>query len=115
SRIRVHPANPDLVFVAALGDPTQPSPERGVYRSRNGGATWEKVLYRDERSGAVDLAMDPNAPATLYATLWEVRRQPWQLWSGGAGSGLFKSTDGGDTWIELTRAPGMPAGPIGKI
>ncbi len=108
SRIRVHPSNPDLVYVAALGDPTQPSRARGVYRSRDGGTTWKQILFRDEQSGAVDLAMDPQNPSTIYATLWQVRRQPWQLWSGGPGSGLFKSTDGGDTWTDLTSSPGMP-------
>ena len=115
SRIRVHPSNPDLVYVAALGDPTQPSRARGVYRSSDGGTTWKQILFRDEQSGAVDLAIDPQNPSTIYATLWQVRRQPWQLWSGGPGSGLFKSTDGGDTWTDLTASPGMPAGPIGKI
>jgi photosystem II stability/assembly factor-like uncharacterized protein len=115
ARLRVHPANPDVVFAAALGDPAQASAARGVYRSRDGGATWQKVLFRDDRTGAVDLAIDPANPDTLYAALWQVYRIPWKLWSGGPGSGLFKSTDGGDTWIEITRAPGLPAGVIGKI
>ena len=115
ARLRVHPTNPDVVYAAALGDPTQPSRARGVYRSRNGGTTWELVLFRNDRTGAVDLVLDPRDPATLYAALWQVYRIPWQLWSGGAGSGLFKSTDGGDTWKEITRAPGLPDGVIGKI
>lgn len=115
SRIRVHPDDPDLVYVAALGDPTQPSPARGVYRSRDGGTTWKKILFRDDRSGAVDLAIDPRTPSTIYASLWQVRRRPWQLWSGGPGSGLFKSIDAGDTWTELTHARGLPPGPLGKI
>ena len=107
-RIRVHPTDPDRVYVAALGHPFGPNPERGVFRTTDGGDTWEKVLFRDERTGAVDLVMDPVDPDVLYATLWQVYRKPWRLWSGGEGSGIFKSTDGGDTWSELTRNPGLP-------
>ena len=114
-RIRVHPTNPHRVYVAALGHPFGPNPERGVFRTSDGGKTWEKVLFRDERTGAVDLVMDPSDPDVLYATLWQVYRKPWRLWSGGEGSGIFKSTDGGDTWSELTRNPGLPAGVLGKI
>ena len=114
-RIRVHPTNPDRVYVAALGHPFGPNPERGVFRTTDGGDTWEKVLFRDERTGAVDLVMDSSDPDVLYATLWQVYRKPWRLWSGGEGSGIFKSTDGGDTWSELTRNPGLPAGVLGKI
>ena len=114
-RIRVHPTNPGRVYVAALGHPFGPNPERGVFRTSDGGHTWEKVLFRDERTGAVDLVMDPGDPDVLYATLWQVYRKPWRLWSGGEGSGIFKSTDGGDTWSELTRNPGLPAGVLGKI
>ena len=114
-RIRVHPTNPDRVYVAALGHPFGPNPERGVFRTSDGGKTWEKILFRDERTGAVDLVMDPGDPDVLYATLWQVYRKPWRLWSGGEGSGIFKSTDGGDTWSELTRNPGLPAGALGKI
>ena len=114
-RIRVHPTDPDRVYVAALGHPFGPNPERGVFRTTDGGDTWEKVLFRDERTGAVDLVMDPVDPDILYATLWQVYRKPWRLWSGGEGSGIFKSTDGGDTWSELTRNPGLPAGLLGKI
>jgi len=115
SRIRVDPDNPDTVYVAALGDPTQPTAARGVYRSRDGGRTWTKVLFRDERTGAIDLALDPASPNTLYAALWEVKRIPWQLWSGGPGSGVFKSTDGGSTWSEITHASGLPGGVLGRI
>ena len=114
-RIRVHPTDPDRVYVAALGHPFGPNPERGVFRTTDGGRTWEKVLFRDEHTGAVDLVMDPSDPDVLYATLWQVYRKPWRLWSGGEGSGIFKSTDGGDTWGELTRNPGLPAGVLGKI
>jgi photosystem II stability/assembly factor-like uncharacterized protein len=115
SRIRVHPTNPDLAYIAALGDPYGPNPERGVYRTKDGGESWQNILFRDERTGAVDLAIDPNNPQILYAALWEVYRRPHMLSSGGEGSGLFKSDDGGDSWKELTRAPGMPEGVIGKI
>ena len=114
-RIRVNPTDPERVYVAALGHPFGPNPERGVFRTTDGGDTWEKVLFRDERTGAVDLVMDPADPDVLYATLWQVYRKPWRLWSGGEGSGIFKSTDGGDTWSELTRNPGLPAGVLGKI
>ncbi|MBX6350706.1 MAG: glycosyl hydrolase [Clostridia bacterium] len=114
-RVRVHPQNPEVAYVAAFGHVWGPNPERGVYRTRDGGRTWEKVLYRDERTGAVDLALDPQNPRILYASLWQARRRPWALESGGPGSGLFKSTDGGDTWTEITRNPGLPRGTIGKI
>lgn len=115
SRIRIDPDDADRVYVAALGHPFGPYAERGVFRTTDGGRSWERVLFRDERTGAIDLALDPNDPHVLYATLWEVYRKPWRLWSGGPGSGIFKSTDGGDTWIELTRHPGFPAGVLGKM
>jgi len=115
SRIRIHPRKPDLVYVAALGHVYGPNKERGVYRSRDGGQTWERILYRDEKTGAIDLILDPNNPRIIYAAFWEAYRTPYSLVSGGPGSGLFKSTDGGDTWEELTRRPGLPRGVIGKI
>jgi photosystem II stability/assembly factor-like uncharacterized protein len=115
ARIRVHPTNPDLVYVAALGNPYGPNPERGVFRSRDGGKTWDRVLYRNDKTGAVDLVMDPNNPDVLYAGLWEVSRTPHSLSSGGAGSGLFKSTDGGGTWTELTKNAGLPKPIWGKV
>jgi photosystem II stability/assembly factor-like uncharacterized protein len=114
-KVRVHPTNPDLVYVAALGHAHRPNPERGVYRSRDGGATWEQVLSRGERAGAIDLSLDPTNPRILYAAFWEAVRGPHFLISGGEGSGLFKSTDGGDTWTELTRKEGLPKGALGKI
>ncbi len=113
--VRVHPKNPDVVYVAALGHLFGPNEERGLYRSIDGGATWKQIYTRGPKAGAVDLAMDPNNPRVLYAAFWEVRRTPWGFDSGGAGSGLFKSTDGGDTWTDLTRAPGMPKGIEGRI
>lgn len=115
SRIRVHPRDPDLVYVAALGHVFGPNPERGIFRSRDGGSTWEKVLFRDDNTGAIDLILDPNNPRVLYAALWEAGRTPHSLKSGGPGSGLFKSVDSGDSWTEITRYPGLPAGVLGKI
>ena len=113
-RIRIHPQEPDLVYVAALGHAFGPNEERGVYRSKDGGDTWEKVLYVSDRSGAVDLAMDVNNPRNLYAGFWQVIRKPWILISGGEESGfLYKSTDGGDTWSELKN--GLPRGVKGRI
>ncbi|MDE0651254.1 MAG: glycosyl hydrolase, partial [Gammaproteobacteria bacterium] len=114
-RIRIHPTDPDRAYVAALGHPFGSNSERGVFRTSDGGRTWEKILFRDERTGAVDLVMDPSDPDVLYATLWQVYRKPWRLWSGGEGSGIFKTTDGGDTWTEITRNPGLPDGVFGKI
>jgi photosystem II stability/assembly factor-like uncharacterized protein len=115
ARIRIHPANPDIVYVAALGDPYGPNQDRGIYRSTDGGKTWTQVLFRDQKTGAVDLAMDPKNPDVLYAGLWEVFRTPHSLSSGGPGSGLFKTIDGGSHWVELTRNAGLPPPVWGKI
>ncbi len=113
SRIRIHPKDPDLVYVAVMGHLFGPNEERGVYRSRDGGASWEKILFVSNEVGAVDLAMDPTNPRVLYATFWRVKRTPYSLESGGEGSGLWKSTDGGDNWTEITRNKGLPQGTIG--
>ncbi len=113
--VAVHPSNSELVYVAALGHAFGANPERGVFRSKDGGTTWEKVLYRDENAGAVDLALDPNNPRVIYAALWQARRMPWGMESGGPGSGIFKSTDGGDTWTEISRNQGLPQGILGRI
>src|SRR5882724_3076031 len=115
ARIRVHPTNPDIVYVAALGHPYGPNEDRGVFRSKDGGKSWQKILYRSNRVGAVDLIIDRNHPNTLYAALWDVYRTSYTLSSGGPGSGLFKSSDGGDNWTEITRNTGLPKGIIGKI
>jgi photosystem II stability/assembly factor-like uncharacterized protein len=115
ARIVVHPRNADLVYAAVFGHVFGPNATRGVYRSGDGGMTWQRVLARGDSAGAIDLAMDPANPRILYAALWHAQRTPWSFSSGGAGSGLFKSTDGGDTWTELTHNSGMPAGVIGRI
>lgn len=112
-RIRVHPRDENLVYVAVLGHLFGPNEERGVYRSKDGGETWEKVLYISENTGAVDLAMSPANPRILFAAMWQYVRKPWTQISGGEESGLFRSTDGGDTWEEVT--DGIPEGIKGKI
>src|SRR4029078_8387982 len=89
--------------------------QRGIFRSKDGGKTWEKILTRGNKAGAIDLSMDPTNPSVLYAGFWEVSRKPWTLDSGGSGGGIFKSTDGGDTWTDLTRNPGLPRGIVGNI
>ena len=107
SRIIIHPSNPDLVYAAIQGDPWGPSDARGVYRSDDGGATWRRVLFVDASTGASDLAMDPTNPQVLYAAMWDHQRTPWNVRSGGPGSGFWKSTDGGAHWARLTT--GLPA------
>jgi len=113
-KIIINPANPDIAFVAALGHPYGPNPERGIFRTTDGGKTWEKVLYKDENTGGIDVAFDPHNPNTLFAALWQVRRSPWNMSSGGPGSGLYRSSDGGTTWKHLEEH-GLPKGPYGKI
>ncbi len=114
-RVVVDPKNPDVVFVAALGHAYGPNVDRGVFRSRDGGATWQKVLHKDDSVGAVDLAVDPRDPKTVYASMWNTRRPPWSIYppSYGPGSGLYKSTDGGTTWKVLTT--GLPTEGVGRI
>ncbi|MGH9868873.1 MAG: WD40/YVTN/BNR-like repeat-containing protein [Candidatus Polarisedimenticolia bacterium] len=112
-RIAVHPTDPDLVYVAVLGHAFGLSEERGVFRSRDGGKSWQRVLFVSEQAGAVDLAMDPANPRVLYAATWVAERKPWTFISGGKGSGLHKSVDGGETWTELTE--GLPKGTKGRI
>ena len=108
SRIRVHPKNPDLVYVAAQGHTWGPNAERGIFRSEDGGKSWKKVLFVDDKTGASDLAMDPANPRILYAGFWQVVRHPWELVSGGPGSSIWKSSDGGESWKKLTS--GLPEG-----
>ncbi len=113
-RVRIHPRNPDLVYAAVLGNVFGASPDRGVFRSRDGGQTWDKVLYVNERTGAVDLTVDATNPRVLYAALWTTERKPWTIESGSLDGGIFKSTDGGDTWRKLTR--GLPTDAlVGRI
>ncbi len=109
-RIRIHPKNPDLVYAAVLGDLFKPSDERGVYRSKDGGKTWEKILFANAEAGAVELAMDPNNPRILYASTWKIKRTPYSLESGGEGSAIWKSTDGGDNWTNISANEGFPKG-----
>ncbi len=115
SRIRVHPTNPDVVYVAALGHPYGDNEERGVFRSTDGGNTWKKILFVSPKAGAADLVIDRTNPKVLYASTWQVYRKAWKMWGGGPDCKLWKSENGGDTWVELTKNPGMPEGPLGKI
>ncbi len=115
SRIRIHPKNPDLVYVAVEGHAWGPHEERGVFRSKDGGKTWQKILYKGPRAGAIDLILDPTNASVLYAATWEVWRNPYHLESGGPGSGIWKSTDGGDTWTDLSHMQGLPKGVEGRI
>jgi photosystem II stability/assembly factor-like uncharacterized protein len=113
--IAVHPRNADVAYVAAMGHAFGPNAMRGVFRTTDGGKNWSKVLYLDENTGAIDLAMDPSNPRILYATMWYARRTPWGLDAGGRKSGIWKTIDGGDTWTELSANPGLPATPLGRI
>ena len=115
SSLRIHPTNPDIVFVAALGHAFGPNEQRGVFRSTNGGKNWERVLYKSENAGAGDLSIDPSNPNFLFASIWQVRRNFWNLNSGGPDSGLWRSRDGGDTWEDVSSNPGLPDLPFGKI
>ena len=113
--IRVHPDDPDLVYVAALGHASKDNPERGLYRSKDGGENWELVLHVSEGAGAVDVSLDPNNPRIVFATIWQARRTFWSIDSGGPDSGLWRSRDGGDSWENISHNPGMPEGILGKI
>ncbi len=113
SQVRIDPRNAETVFVAALGPVAKDSKDRGVYKSTDGGGTWRQTLFVDETTGAIDLALDPTNPRILYASMWDFRRLPWQMRSGGKGSGLYKSTDGGETWTKLSE--GLPKGTLGRM
>ena len=113
--IRIDPNNPNLVYVAAFGDAFGPNSDRGVYRSTDGGSNWERILYQSDKAGAIDLSMDPSNPRILFAAMWEANRKFWHLSSGGPGSALFRSLDGGDTWEEVSVNHGFAKGLLGKI
>ncbi|MDE2345920.1 MAG: glycosyl hydrolase, partial [Gammaproteobacteria bacterium] len=115
SEIVVDPKDSNSVYVAALGHVFGPNPQRGIYKSTNGGKTWEKVLYKNDQTGAADISIDPHNPRILFASLWQASRRPWMMSSGGPGSGLYKSTDGGETWTDISHNPGLPVGILGKI
>src|SRR5882672_2468797 len=115
SKIRIHPTNPDIVFVAGFGKYSVPSDERGVFKTADGGKTWKKVLFKDNKTGAADVAIDRRNPNLMFAGLWEAHRIEYQMSSGGPGGGLYKSTEGGETWREISRNPGLPQGLDGKI
>ena len=114
-RIAVHPRDHNIVYAAVLGNIYKPTQERGVYKSTDGGQNWRKVLFSNEDAGAVDLIMDPNNPRILYASTWNVRRTPYSLSSGGEGSALWKSTDSGETWSEISKNKGFPTDTLGII
>ena len=109
-RIAIHPKNPDIVYIAIIGDLFKNSKKRGVYKSSDGGQTWKHVLFSNERSGAVDISIDKNNPRIIFASTWNIRRTPYSLESGGEGSGLWKSTDGGETWNNISGNDGLPSG-----
>jgi photosystem II stability/assembly factor-like uncharacterized protein len=113
-KVIINPTNPDIVFVAALGHPYGPNTERGIFRTTDGGKTWDKVLYKDENTGGIDVAFDPHNPNILFASLWQARRTSWSMTDGGPGSGLYRSADGGTTWKRLEEH-GLPKGPYGRI
>ena len=114
-RIIIDPKNPNIAYVAAIGDIWAASEDRGVYRTTDGGETWKEILFRDEKTGANDIVFDPSNPNVIYATFWQFSRSPWGFESGGAGSSIYKSTDGGDNWKEISRNQGLPPGVLGKI
>jgi photosystem II stability/assembly factor-like uncharacterized protein len=114
-RILTHPTDPDIVYVGAMGPAWSDGQERGVYRTRDGGETWERVLWESQSTGVADMVMDPSNPEKIFAAMWDFRREPWFLTSGGPGSGLFVTMDGGDTWKRLTEEDGMPPGELGRV
>jgi photosystem II stability/assembly factor-like uncharacterized protein len=115
SKIVVSPQDPNVLYASSMGHVFVPDPDRGVFKSTDGGKSWKKILFVDNQTGAIDLVMDPGHPQVLYATMWQAQRLPWGLISGGPGSGLYKTTDGGEHWTNLTGNPGLPQGVLGRI
>ena len=115
ARIRIHPENCDIAWAAAFGKHSADNPERGVYKTTDGGATWQRVLYKSDKAGATDISVDVTNPDVIYASIWEAWRRSWGMSSGGEDSGLWKSTDGGESWTEITGNIGLAEGPVGKI
>ena len=115
ARIRIHPTNPDLVYIAAIGNLWKPNETRGIYRSNDGGQNWEKILYESNKAGVGDLVLDPNNPRIMYAATWEMNRNGYRMDSGGPDSKMYKSTDGGDSWINISTYDGLPKGPWGIV
>lgn len=115
SNVVVHPKNPDLVYVSAMGNVFKPNPDRGIFRSKDGGKSWQKIFYISDSTGCINLVMDPNDPEILYAGMWQAYRTPWSMSSGGNQSGLYKSTDGGNSWKNISQNEGLPKGLLGKI
>lgn len=114
-RILIDPTDPDVVYVGAIGSPWGPGPERGVYKTTDGGASWERILFSNEKSGVADMVMDPSNPNKIIAALWEHQRTPWFFESGGSGSGMYLTLDGGKNWKRLDESNGLPKGPLGRI
>jgi len=114
-RVIIDPTNPDVVYVAAIGSPWGIHPERGVYKTTDGGISWTKILFANNKTGAADLIMDPSNPNKLIAAMWEHKRDPWFFKSGGSGSGLHITHDGGNTWKKITDKEGLPKGDLGRI
>jgi photosystem II stability/assembly factor-like uncharacterized protein len=115
ARIRIHPKNPDIAYACVLGHAFGPNEERGLYKTTDGGKDWKQIYTRGPKAGCIDVVLDPHNSNVIWAGFWQVIRKPWVFESGGPGSGLFKSTDGGDTWTDMTRAPGLPKGVIGTV
>ncbi|MFZ3246250.1 MAG: hypothetical protein WA185_14355, partial [Candidatus Acidiferrales bacterium] len=115
SWILVDPNNPDVVYAAALGHLFGPNPERGVFKTTDGGKTWQKILYVDDETGAISMAMDPSNPQVVYAAMWQMSRSHWTFSSGGPGSGIYETTDGGANWTNISHRPGLPTGIFGKV